>query len=420
MTSTRRKSLAPITVLIVIAVLINYVDRGNLALAAPLLKSEWNLSASQIGILLSAFFWTYMLCQIPAGWLIDRFDAGTALAVGFVVWTGATAMTGLTWSFSSLFAMRLVLGAGESVVFPASSKIYSECIQEKDRGLANGLVVAALHWGTAIGTLGGGFLMARFGWRLTFVATGLIALAWLPPWLRLKPRPLARKPKQPLQLPALAAIAGLRQFWGASIGHGCSNHLLYFLLTWLPYYLVQERHLSMTSMAGTAALLYALNSVSAIAAGWIADLQIRRGAAVCSARKWSMTAGLLIAIVALMGCVSAGPRDYLVWLAALAVGTGSAGSGVWAMAQTLAGPSLAGRWAGMQNCVANISGVAGPALVGVLVQRTGNFRSAFAVSAVFALAGVVAWVFGVRSSDAAKLLPEQVFTYPGADPIDNG
>lgn len=407
-TSTRQKSLVPMTALVVVAVLINYVDRGNLALAAPLLKSEWNLTASQLGILLSAFFGTYTLLQIPAGWFVDRFDAGMALAGGFLMWTAATALTGLAGSFGTLLAMRLALGAGEAIVFPAESKIYSECIEEKDRGFANGLVMAAIHAGTAVGTLGGGLLMARFGWRTTFVATGLIALLWLPPWLRYKPRPPARTAKEPRKLPGFAAIAGLRQFWGASIGHLCSNYLLYFLMTWLPYYLVQERHLSMASMAGIATLLYSLNSVSAIVAGWMADVQIRRGAAVCSARKWSMTAGFLVAIVGLLGSASAGPHDYLMWLGAIAVGTGTAGSGVFAMAQTLAGPRLAGRWVGMQNCVANFSGVAGPAFIGLLVERTGHFRVAFAVSAVLALTGAVAWVFGVRPSDEAKALPEAV------------
>lgn len=398
---------AAMTALVVIAVLVNYVDRGNLALAAPLLTKEWHLSASQLGLLLSAFFWTYMLLQIPAGWLVDRFDAGTALAAGFLMWTVATAMTGLVGSFGALLAMRLVLGAGEAIVFPANSKIYSECIEEKDRGFANGLVTAAIHGGTAVGTLGGGLLMARFGWRATFIATGLIALAWLPPWLRHKPK-LAREQKEPRQVPGMLAIAGLRQFWGAAIGHCCSNYLLYFLMSWLPYYLVQERHLSMTSMTGTATLLYAVTSVSAIVSGWAADVQIRSGVAVCLARKWTMTAGLLIATAALLGCAGAGQGNYLFWLTAIAVGTGTSGSGVFAMGQTLAGARVAGRWVGMQNCFANLSGVAGPALIGVLVERTGSFRAAFAVSAGIALMGVVAWVFGVKAADEAALVEDEV------------
>src|SRR5580698_3984676 len=132
---------APALALLVIAVLINYVDRGNLALAAPLLTKEWGLSPSQLGILFSAFFWSYVLLQVPVGWLVDRFSASSMLAAGFLAWSAATAFTGLARGFATLLTMRLLLGVGEAVIFPASSKIFSEHLEEKDRGLANGLLV---------------------------------------------------------------------------------------------------------------------------------------------------------------------------------------------------------------------------------------------------------------------------------------
>src|ERR1700744_2059808 len=117
--------------LLVIAVLINYVDRGNLALAAPLLSKEWGMATTRLGILLSAFFWTYVLLQIPVGWLVDRFRASSVLAAGFFAWSAATIFTGLARSFAALLAMRLLLGVGEAVIFPASSKIFSQSLEEK-------------------------------------------------------------------------------------------------------------------------------------------------------------------------------------------------------------------------------------------------------------------------------------------------
>ena len=354
--------------LLVIAVLINYIDRGNLALAAPLLSREWGMSASQLGILLSAFFWTYVLLQVPMGWLVDRFNASAMLAAGFLAWSAATAFTGLARGFAALLGMRLLLGVGEAVIFPASSKIFSQCLEEKDRGLANGLLVAAIRWGTAVGAFGGGLLMAHFGWRRTFLAIGLAGLLWLPAWQRWKPRRLIYEPLQPAdELPSFSTILRRRPFWGASIGHLGENYLLYLLMSWLPFYLVHERHLSTTAMAWTAGAIYAIDSTAAIVTGRIADLWIRRGVSACSARKWPMVVGLVIAVISLLGCAAAGPKTWLAFLAGAAVGCGTASSGVYAIPQTLAGPRLAGRWVGMQNCVANIAGIVAPVLTGFLV-----------------------------------------------------
>jgi ACS family D-galactonate transporter-like MFS transporter len=296
--------------------------------------------------------------------------------------------------------MRLLLGVGESVVFPACSKIFSECLEEKDRGLANGLLVAAIRWGTAIGAFGGGLLMAHIGWRRTFLAIGLAALLWLPAWQRWKPRRVLHPPLSIVgERPSFRAIARLRPFWGASLGHLSENYLLYLLMSWLPFYLVHERHLSATAMAWTAGMLYAIDSTAAIIAGWIADRFIRRGVGACSARKWPMIVGLLIGAVSLVGCAAAGPKTWLVCLAGAAIGCGASSSGVYAVPQTLAGPRMAGRWVGMQNCVANFAGIIAPALTGYLVQRTGHFSSALTFAAVVAALGALAWIFGVRSSD---------------------
>ncbi|HEX3661516.1 MAG TPA: MFS transporter [Acidobacteriaceae bacterium] len=411
---THRTGTAPVITLLVIAVLINYVDRGNLALAAPLLAKDWGLSASKLGILLSAFFWTYVLLQIPVGWLVDRFQASSILAFGFLAWSAATALTGLARGFTTLLAMRLLLGVGEAVVFPASSKIFSESLEEKDRGLANGLLVAAIRWGTAVGAFGGGLLMAHFGWRRTFLAIGLVALLWLPAWQRWKPRrvlpeqlpPESLPPAQPQ--PTFLSIARLRPFWGASLGHLSENYLLYLLMSWLPYYLVHERHLSTTAMAWTAGLLYTMDSIAAIVAGRIADLCIRRRVRPTSARKWPMIAGLLLAAVSLVACASAGPKTWFLSLAGAAVGCGLSCSGVYAVPQTLAGPRLAGRWVGMQNCVANFAGIVAPVLTGFLVQRTGHFSSALTLAAGIAALGALAWLIGVRPSDEPRPLPDLV------------
>jgi MFS family permease len=409
-TRPQTRSFTPTLVLLLLAVLINYVDRGNLALAAPLLKTEWNLSATQLGILFSAFFWSYMALQISVGWLVDRYNANLVMAVGFLVWSLSTAMTGLATGFAMLLVMRLVLGVGESVMFPCSSKICAQQLPEYRRGFANALIMAAIRWGSAIGTFGGGLLMAHYGWRKTFLYVGLAGLLWLPGWLRWKPGPPVIHDTHPAGKPTLAAILRQRSFWGAAGGHFCGNYLLYFLISWLPYYLVHERHLSMASMAGTAGVLYAVDSLSAIAAGWYADRKIRNGANAALVRRTTMMAGFAISAVALLACAFCGPATYKFCLLAIGTGSGIGNSASFAVGQTLAGPRAAGRWIGLQNGVANLSGVAGPPLTGFLVDRTGHFDAALQVAALVSVLGCLAWFYGVRSLEPVRwqVVPETV------------
>jgi len=170
-----------------LSVFINYLDRGNLSIAAPLLKNEFQLSATQLGVLLSCFFWTYSFFLPFSGWLVDRLDVKWVIAGGFIFWSAATAATGAVHAFGTLLLARLALGAGESVSYPACSTILSRYFPEHKRGFANASIVAGMALGPAIGTLAGGILMNRFGWRPIFLIVGLTSLLWLLPWYRWMP-----------------------------------------------------------------------------------------------------------------------------------------------------------------------------------------------------------------------------------------
>jgi MFS family permease len=186
--SRELRAFAPALVLLAICALINYVDRGNLSIAAPLLKDELRISATQLGVLLSAFFWTYTAMQFVSGWMVESFDANRVIAAGFLLWSLTTAATGLVRGFTTLLAMRLMLGVGESVMIPACSKILGFHLPEHHRGFANGVLQGAWSFGPAVGTLGAGLLMAKYGWRPVFIGIGLISLAWLPAWTKWMPR----------------------------------------------------------------------------------------------------------------------------------------------------------------------------------------------------------------------------------------
>jgi MFS family permease len=402
------RTFAPALALLVLSLLVNYVDRGNLSIAASLLKDELHISASQLGILLSAFFWTYTVLQFISGWLVDRVEANFVLAAGYLVWSAATAATGLARGFAMLLTMRLMLGIGESVAFPASSKILARQLPEHFRGFANGAIMAGMKAGPAVGTLGAGLLIARYGWRPVFIGIGLVSLLWLPAWMRWMPQGPGLPMSSAAPAPRSLSILRERSFWGVSAGHFSHNYLLYFMLTWLPFYLVHERQLSLPSMVKIAALYYVADAVSAVTTGWSTDFLIRRGHSTTVVRKAAAALGHLTAAVGLAGCALADSHLYFAALITIGIGCGMAGSGLFAFAQTLAGPLAAGTWTGMQNGLANFAGVIGPALTGLTVDRTGNFLLALAITAAVSVGGAFAWTLGVARVDQINWDSESV------------
>ena len=388
------RAFAPALILLAICALINYVDRGNLSIAAPLLKDQLHISASQLGVLLSAFFWTYTALQFVSGWMVDSFDANWVIAAGFLLWSLTAAATGLVRGFTMLLAMRLMLGVGESVMIPACSKILGIHLPERHRGFANGVLQGAWSFGPAVGTLGAGLLMARYGWRPVFIGIGLTSVAWVPAWIKWMPHGGAME-RSVVAAPGFADILRQRSFWGVCAGHFSVNYLAYFMLTWLPFYLVRERHLSMQSMAKVASAYYAIEGLSAITTGWFSDFFIRRSYTPTLVRKSAMVIGHTIAAIALMGCAMATSQWYLLCLVAIGIGCGTARAGPFAFSQTLAGSRATGKWTGLQNGFANLSGVMAPALTGLLVDRTGKFLAPLAITAAVLAAGGLSWVFAV-------------------------
>ncbi len=395
--SPRKVSPALIGVLVLLglSVFINYIDRANLSVAAPFLKNELGLSASQLGILLSAFFWTYACMQILAGWLVDRFEVKWVFAIGFFVWSAATAFTGMLHAFTALLAIRIVLGIGESVAYPAYAKIFAGHFIESQRGLANSVVGAGQALGPALGIFFGGTLVARFGWRPFFIALGLISLLWLPPWFRWMPRTPSCGVLHMRQGPGLSEIVRQRSSWGTWIGLFCANYFLYFLLTWLPFYLVRERHFSVDDMARIGGETFLMAALSCLICGQLSDGWISAGATATRVRKTFMVVGMVCAGFFMASCALA-PKGVLVGLLLLAGASfGLVSSNLNAITQTLAGPRAAGRWMGAQNFVGNLAGAVAPALTGFLVNRTGQFYWPFLITAAVAWVGALQWIFVV-------------------------
>ncbi len=373
------------------AVFLNYVDRGNLATAAPVMKQELGLSAGQLGLLIAAFSWTYTPCQLLAGWLIEKINPYRTLALGVGLWSLATAATGFAGGFGALIALRLVLGLGESAAFPASSTLLARQLAPEQLGRANGLISLGLSLGPAFGTFAGGLLIARFGWREVFIIFGLISLTWLAPWIwRTRHASEGHAAEAWAPGPAYLTIIRQRAAWGAGLGHFCANYGAYFILAWLPYYLVKARGFSVAQMAETGGLIYLLYAVSIAGTGLVTDFAMARGLSANLVRKTAAVLCHLTLAAGLMTCALM-PTLSIPALFVCALGMGFNGGGNFAIGQTLAGPRAAPRWIGLQNLCANIAGMVGPAITGWLIDSTGGFLSAFVLAALVTLLGAVAW-----------------------------
>ncbi|MEP7366248.1 MAG: MFS transporter [Acidobacteriota bacterium] len=379
--------------LLVISVGINYIDRGSLSIAAPILQKEMGLSPEQLGLLLSAFFWTYASMQVVAGWLVDRFSVNLVFGIGFMLWSCATAATGMVSGFTALLVLRVLLGAGESVAYPAYSKILATGFPDRHRGLTNGLIDAGSKCGPAIGTLLGGLLVAKFGWRFLFLALGLGSLPWLVAWALWAPKPVAEYHKNSKSGPTAADILSRRSCWGTFLLLFAINYAWYFLLTWLPTYLVQQRHFSMQKMAVLGSVAFWGLAASTTIAGIASDRWIARNHNPTKVRKIFIVSGLLL-------CTLLVPASYvedadvsmgLIIAACLCFGLTT--SNHWAVTQTMAGPLAAGKWTGLQNGFGNLAGVVAPYLTGVIVQRTGAYDYAFLTVALFLVMGVASVLF---------------------------
>ena len=386
-----------ILALLTLAIFINYIDRGNLATAAPLIKSELHLTNVQYGLLVSAFFWIYAPGQILASWLIQKINAYRTLAVGFAVWSAATIASGLATGFVTLLLFRVLLGIGESAGFPASSKLLAQNLAPERLGKANGLVSSGIYLGPAVGTFLGGLLIAHAGWRPLFIGFGTISLLWLIPW-NLRSRTLSSKAHADVTAaePSFRELLSKRQLWGASIGHFCANYPFYMVLSWLPLYLVKSQGYSITAMAQLCGVVYALATIACLVGGWLADRWIARGASTSTVRMVMMCVVPLTWALSMTACGLGSPRLAIAGLLLSSVPTGLGGSTVYVIAQTLAGPRATGKWVGVQNAIGNLSGIVGPVATGALIDWTGRYSIAFLAAAAIGLAGAAAWLLVVR------------------------
>jgi len=396
-TAVRGRGIQVVPALVLLlgaSVTLNYVDRGAIGVAAPLMKTDLGLSATTFGVAVAAFFWIYAPIQLVLGRLCDRFSVYRLLAFGTVLWSVSTLMMGLAAGFLSLFLLRLMLGVGESIAFPGSSKIISRHVPPERRGLANAVVAAAIALGPAVGTLVGGSILAAFGWRAMFVVFGMASAVWLLPWyLVVRSLPADRRAHE-TSVP-VRKIVGRWALWSMGIGHALSNYGFYFLLAFLPLYLVQQRGLTILQMTALATLGYAVQAVTALTLGAISDRWTRSGRSEAQVRRWMLAGGQLIGGACILGIFAANDIVTVAILLCIAgASTAALSLNLYAVAQMFAGPRASGTWVGIQNAVGNTSGILGPVISGVIIDRAG-YGGAFTLTAAITAFGALWWFLGV-------------------------
>ncbi len=385
------------------AVFLNYVDRGAIGIAAPLMKSELGLSDEAYGVAFSAFFWIYAPVQLFAGWLCDRFSVYKLMGLGILLWAGSTLLMGFAGGFVSLLILRVMLGVGESISFPGSSKIIARHVAPERRGIANAAVAAGIAIGPALGTLAGGLILGQWGWRAIFFAFGIVTLLWLLPWRdTVQALPKTGHHDQGAKVP-VGSLLRKWPLWSMSIVHALGNYCFYFLLAWLPLFLTKSRGFSISEMTLLATLGYAVQGACALGYGHFSDWWTRSGRSEAVCRRWMMVASQFLAAAAILGLAFAHSAVVLGMLLCLAgAASASLSLNLYAVAQMFAGPQASGTWVGVQNAIGNLSGIIGPVVTGFVIQSAG-WNNALLLTAAMAAVGAVWWALGVPKIEQVKL-----------------
>ncbi len=378
--------------LLVISVCINYADRGNLGVAAKSISVDLHLAPEQLGYLLAAFSLTYAFGQIVSGKVIDHSNVNWAYAVGFLLWSAATGLTGATQTFWAILILRLVLGVSESIAYPAYSKMIVISFPEQLRGTTNALIDAGSKLGPALGVLLGVKMIEWFSWRGMFLIIGGASLLWLVPWCFVAAKLPSTPPVEfaaPSDIPSFRQIASKRVFWGTAIGLFGGNYTWFIFLNWLPYYFETQRHYTRDRLALFGSLPFWTIAASSLLFGCLADFLIHKGWDAGRVRQTFVCTGLLgCCCLMFPAIVVSGPllANVLLLLASISMGAWS--SNGWAFTQLLSGPHAAGKWTGAQNGFGNLSGVLGQVVSGYALQITHSFVVAFAIACGVLLIGI--------------------------------
>jgi ACS family D-galactonate transporter-like MFS transporter len=422
-TAGRTHARFAILALLTLGTLINYLDRTVISVAAPLLSHDLGLSAVAMGVVFSAFSWTYAAAQIPGGIVLDRIGVRLTYFLSVTIWSGFTLLQGLTTNLWSLIACRMGLGIAEAPAFPCNSRILGTWFPQAERATATGVYSIGQYFGLAFLSPLLFWIAGTFGWRALLVIVGSAGVGFGVLWYALYRDPHESRANE-AELEHIAAGGGLgqttrvhfrwrhiafllkqRQILGASIGQFASNSTLVFFLTWFPTYLATERQMGWIKVGFFTVLPFIAACVGVVSGGLCSDLLLRRTGSANIARKAPIITGLLLASTIVIANFVTQDAVVIAIMSAAFFGQGMCNLG-WTLLTDVAPKQLMGLSGGVFNLCANLAGIVTPLVVGFVVGATGSFVWALAFIGALALAGVVSYVFVVGDVRRVEFVDE--------------
>ena len=402
-----------IAVLLGIGVVINFFDRVNLSVAITPLKSEFGLSTVAIGYLLSTYSWTYVLLQLPSGPVLDRYGVKPVIRISAFLWSVASFATGVARGFAGIISARLLLGVAEAPTFPGNAKAIGVWFPRSERGLATAIFDASAKFASAIGIPIVAIVVHYWGWRMSFVFTGVLSLGYFAlfwfvyrnpvddPLLSLAEREHiaagggeTEAAVDPDHAASLFFLLRRKKVWGLALGMAAYNYNFYLFLTWLPGYLSTALHLNILQSGFYTAIPWLAATVSdLLVGGWLVDHLIRTGRDSTRVRQSILVIGLILGLAVAGAARTTNPRGTIFWISIALCGLAASAPIGWSIPGLIAPPGSTARVAGIMNFVANVPAILAPVITGYLVGNSQSFRRPFLVAAAVLLAGIASYLF---------------------------
>ena len=397
--------------LVFVGTIINYLDRTNMSIVAPLVSREFAVDPVAMGFLFSAFGWAFIIATLPGGYFLDRFGTRMTYGVCQAGWSVLTVFQAAASSFGMLFGLRMGVGAAEAPSFPANNKLVTAWFPQSERGVAGSVCSMGIYVGTAVLTPLLFWIASTYGWREVFLFSGGLGVFWSVIWFLFYREPSesrrannaeldyirqggalssAQAARAPFSWAAVGKLLRFRQVWGICIGKLAATTTLYFFLTWFPTYLVNERGMTMLKAGGASIAPYMAAAVGVMFGGWWGDYMIRRGVSVNFARKAPMVVGLLLTgSIVLANYTSSNMLVILIMsFAFFAQGMSSTN---WVVISEVAPSNLVGMTGSIISFVGNASSIITPIVIGFILKATGSFNWALSFCAIMSLVGVFAY-----------------------------
>ncbi|GEP98478.1 MFS transporter [Chitinophaga cymbidii] len=414
--------------LIFVNVVINYMDRSNLAVAASEIDKEFNFTPVQLGLIFSAFSWTYLAFQIPGGILVNRFSPRILYAFSLIAWSIATVLQGFAKGFASLFGLRMATGVFEAPAYPINNRVVSNWFPDNERASAIAVYTSGQFLGLAFLMPVLSRIQLEVGWKGLFVVTGLIGIVWGIVWYLFYRDPLKHKSvnaeelqhiesgggmldkqqgekKTAFRWTDLKAVLSYRKLWGIYLGQFAVNATTWFFLTWFPKYLVDYRGLDFIHSGYWASVPYLAAFIGILCSGFLSDYLVKKGVSPAKARKWPIIIGLLISACILGANYVHTPGLIIFFMSLSFFGVGFA-SITWIFVSTLAPKHLINLTGGVFNFIGQLAGIIVPIVIGLLASG-GSFAPALVFVAVLGLLGACSYIFLVGNVERIKTVDDE-------------